>query len=174
MPRKTRSEMRVLIAKDVLKLLRTDRVTIETGRYFSPSLNRSYPFLVRGLPLDPIGPKLHDCSVCALGAMFISEVDRNNRLYVQDLNDRPISTLLILKRLLKYFSKTALASIESAFEGSSRGAPRMGKYEARFYQLRDRIPDDSLRLKVLMKNIIRNKGLFKLEQEFKRWKISTS
>lgn len=155
--KKTKSEMRIAIAKDVLKLLNTRRLTATPGTY----LQSSTVITEKDVEKDrQFGAKLKNCRVCALGAMFVAEVDLNDRLGCKRLFDEGdiqvegtinLNRPLLTDRLKPFFSMRALSDIERAFE------------DEQFWQLT--YPEPKKRLAAIMANIIRSAGTFKIDAE---------
>jgi hypothetical protein len=121
----TRDEMRVAICQDVLALLsaKDRKIKVGNGAYLTGDLPA-------GRDTTQAAKKVRSCQVCALGAMFIAEVDRNNHMTLGDLRkvnfsahagDEPTSLDLdkpdAIRRLRKFFGEDELAAIEAVFEG---------------------------------------------------------
>lgn len=158
----TKAEVRVCIAKDVLAQVKAKRFTARPGLYVSGlGLYSDLPRDEDGyLTQSPINVqavlKDRDCHVCALGALFVSSVDRFNacELPASDMTTMHRETLE--KYLGNVFSRKQMNAIEAAFEGSSNSYPKV--YNSAFYQA---YPDSTARLVAIMKNIVRNGGTFK-------------
>lgn len=167
-----KSDARVTIARDVLKRLRAKQFIAKHGEYVTWSLpygsDLPMPTFKNGSSLREQLKEAPPCKVCALGAAFISAVDKFNKCDVSDsLFDDPryrdqfceTKIKIFLKR---FFTQSQLAEIEAAFEGwhSSREyADRLGAKHNY-----DNLPKDyektDIRLAMIMKNIIRHKGTF--------------
>lgn len=107
-------EQRKRIAKDVLAQLNAKRFIAEQGVYVSNM--GPQPKNVNAKVQTP-----KQCNVCAIGSIFVSAVDRYNRLEVKDLGcysgttePRPAN---LLKYLNKWWSEEEMRLIETAFEG---------------------------------------------------------
>lgn len=168
-PRKTKAEKRVEIAKDVIAQLKAEKFNAKTGTYV-------------GLDEDIDGTKelqtelkkVKQCTVCALGALFLSDVRKNDACKGVDVdlgsgNDvdgfasRYIDEHRMRDRLGKLFSRKQMALIECAFElgMDPQGLLKDDEYEraARFGEKFDTSRD---RLVGIMRNIIKNEGTFVL------------
>ena len=168
--RLTNPEKRVLIAKDVIKLIKADKIIIKRGRYFYTGLTPTY----KGKQLKDILPKIKKCEVCALGGLFYSYVSKYNNYeinydglrYIDEMDDE-------MRDLLKdIFSVKQLRLIECAFEmidvenackseGYSWKTIQRAKDYREYYDLQFKKDDDQALIHI-MKNIISNKGVFKV------------
>lgn len=150
--KKSKAEERVLIAKDIIKLIAAKTaIRACSGTYLTArgsddsaaSFNRDARTLLKTAPL---------CDVCAKGAIVYAMVRRHDKLQV------PIGRSLTLHLqstaacsdgepyVTQLFGPLALNQMESAFEN----------HDWRVYYSED---DD--RLDAIMRNIIANKGTFK-------------
>lgn len=175
----TKSEKIVAIAKDVIKQIHNDKLKyIGGGGYFTTK------DLV--LPLDDDAQchidkiQSKSCGVCALGAAFISYIRLYDNVKIRDIarscnlieSDylRP-SPDVLFKHLVKIFSRSQLNLIEAAFEkrwiGGTRALDYYGNeintpsyaYRAKAINFTTGTPKE--RLLAIMRNIIKNKGVFK-------------
>ena len=101
----TPAKKRVAIAKDVIANINAKKYVACMGSYVN-----IYNTNLDSQSLQKVLPQV-TCSVCALGAMFVSDVKFNNNFNVGDS-----TTSKIDNQLSKYFSKGQLALIEIAFE----------------------------------------------------------
>jgi len=158
--KKTKAEMRIAIAKDVLKLLNTKRVSATPGTYLYQD---SEGVTTKDVLKDTqFSKRLKKCEVCALGAMFVAEVDINDKLgckFMVEENEVRVDSKsiqlgreIMVKRLSPFFSKAALNNIENVFEGND-------------YFWNTTYPDHKKRLQAIMNNIIRNDGTFLRNKE---------
>jgi len=165
--KKSKAELRVEIAKDVLKLLEAKKITAKSMVYIEVSDRDDYH--KEGLSLKGILPKVKKCKVCALGSMFYGYVNRHNSYNLSatgSINAIQASEMRIL--LSDIFSRKQLQLIEGAFE--------QGDYSdfndyaestiERTIKFRKRNSDkvqvsDKKAMSLIMKNIIKNKGTFK-------------
>jgi hypothetical protein len=174
-----KARKRVAIARDVLAQLGTKIVAI-TGQYLASDLRQ----LNAADQLQKHLVKIKTCKACALGAMFVCGVQIANDLTVRDSGldstgrlrgiDRTRSTANVYLR--RFFSREQLALIESAYEVTdmtdedndvtldedslsdalefTSDIKGTGKYTPN---------GDALRLRLIMENIVANKGTFKPE-----------
>lgn len=157
-------EQRIAIAKDVLKTLKSKKITAKAGDYFDFNGYYKLGKEDKGKDLQALLDKKNvTCTVCALGATFHSLVRLGDRFklpqntealtYITDKEMRPL--------LRNHFSSKQIAMIESAFEN---GQCSDGKYTGNVEQSIDfggRYEDPEDRLSAIMKNIIKNEGEFK-------------
>lgn len=141
-------KMAVLLAKDVLKRLkkRYYKVLRENGY---ARFDRSKAWLDGkvnpGDDLQKALPKLKDCEICALGGLFLSYVALKDKVKVNRGGE--ISGIEVRDLLAKQIGRDQMgwgydpSPIEQAFEDST-GSPRQ-------------------KLRQIMRNIIRNKGVYK-------------
>ncbi len=162
---------RVLVAKDVIKLLKGDKFTAATGHFMSLGNDVDYADSEREESMQKTGLREAflgnhvECSGCALGGLMLSCTLYNNKYTYGELsdtggdlgawvkNERPIKN-----GLNKIFSRDQLKLIEQSFEGGTGYFTGGAPYEAEvFYGNYD---DDKKRLLAIMENIVRNKGTF--------------
>lgn len=150
---KQKADRRVLIAQDVLKLLKKKKtVKVMSGNAYL-DLTNAVPEADEKKELSKLLPKLitpkKPCTVCALGACFLAHVTRYNNLVVPySLSGQGGASLfgsVAREQLSDVFDLIQLGDIEGYFES--------------FWGSQD-IADDRARLVAIMKNIIANKGTF--------------
>jgi hypothetical protein len=149
MPKKlSKAQMRVAIAKDVIKQIELKNIKPTEGDYIDPS-NTAHKELgklpssnVESQPFIEIISK--NCHVCALGACLLSKARLFDSCPVYDL-----ITGSVYKGLGKIFSGNQLNLIEHEFE--------LGGFVDGSYP--DTSPTD--RMISIMKNIIKNKGTYR-------------
>lgn len=172
----SKSEKKVIVAKDVLKHIKSKKYRANAGQYF---LNIN----LEGGVLDSDGikeniKKIKRCDVCAMGACLLSATSYLNKLTFHDLPHATDNTSDSWELLIKIFSAKELTLIENCFEGengdSGFGIKRVGAYlggaipdNAIYRQYYVEFTDDQKRLTAIMKNIIRNKGKFIPKQDIK-------
>ncbi len=179
--RLTRAEKRVAIARDVLAQMGTGRFVAEAGYWLTlPDafylIEATDAQKEKNTELQSILKKREQCQGCALGGMFMCAVERANKLKVRDLSTFEEATkedmdedpwyldnLQVegedtLDYLKRFFSEEQLTLIESAFE---QGDGAYGKAGADFCA---NVLEASDRMRVIMQNIIVNKGKFCPEQ----------
>lgn len=169
---------RVMIAEDVLAQLRTKRFVAEQGTFVGDlgafleedELNKDLKTICRSEP---------QCNVCAIGGMFVSAVEFHNKLKVSDVS-LEFDYKEYSNYLSKWFEKDQLKLIEIAFEDGN-GAVRVNNSKTHkaasefFGDLQHELDnhngmidlylgaDEKMRL--IMENIVRNKGTFVPEQK---------
>lgn len=163
----TKAERAVMVAKDALSMLGKGKITAATGSWVD----------LPGSIFDGVKPEdekniqicdltdsagFKGCQTCALGALMLSEIRHTNKLALNDV-------LLTLDydehgyRLDKIFSPAQQKLMEFAFEGG-RGyfntddipANQIAKLDS-FYL---KYPDETDRLRAILKNVIKNNGKF--------------
>lgn len=147
---------RVLIAKDALAWLRAGALRAMTGTYLDP-LDPQAAARLFGGEADPVQLRdvvLGPCHVCAVGALFIAAIVRNNNCTVGEF--RTGATQRLLGR---WFERKQVIEIETAFErferfGGSRAAVCFGS----------RYPILWRRLEAILQNIIDHEGRFVPEE----------
>lgn len=142
-------ETRVLIAKDVLKGLKNNHINPIPGIYLWSEALRSWenPEIIGKQVCELLKSK--PCEVCAIGALFVGQVERFNKLeFTKDLYSDDLRA-----ELTKAFSMPQLLLIEAAFEGWIEG-----KFDGSTFQ--KKYPDSTKRMDAIMRNIIKNNGTF--------------
>jgi hypothetical protein len=170
----TKAEMRVVIAKDVIKQVKAKRIKPKRGVYigssaFQKQFDDAYAALyvkgVTGTAATKIKARKvqvpKKCDACALGSCMISALDKYNKLNVGNLvNDLANFNAgwdreEIIKYLCRWFARHQLNLIEDAFEykewHDTSSPPRT---------FGEKYPTSSKRLVAIMQNIIKNKGTF--------------
>jgi len=165
----TKAEMRVQIAKDVIKQIAAKKYKATQGSYVAngefyrqfDSMHKLYDEEAQVKV-----PKTR-CDVCAIGACFLATVDRFDKLKVGDLPgcwNPEYGRGGQVQYLNKWFSPDQLTLMEVAFE--------KGEVPPTAYKGSDDRLDDAVaygcqyktanqRLVAIMRNVIRNKGTFK-------------
>ena len=159
------AEKRVMIAKDVLKLIELGRLKPARMTYLHFPDTAMKPGLFGSvMPIDPSSDADVDalaqakCEGCAMGALFLSSLLQFRQgPSRRDYNAEKAST--IRRYLLKFFPFQQLRSIEDVFEcwSSYVNFPEYGRF---LKALPDRYP--STVLKAIMQNIVDNNGDFVL------------
>lgn len=151
----TKAQMRVQIAKDVIKQVKLGFLKPESMTYFT-----AYLPTVKGL----MGADLRDtlrntknCRVCAIGAAFTAHVLRYNEVaidegdsLISDTRSLHVGDRKMRDTLSRYFPPLMLKKIEYAFELFDPDV-----------SWKDKIPNDTNRLVAIMQNIIAHNGTFK-------------
>ena len=176
----TKAERAVMVAKDALRMLDKGKTVASPGDWVKLP---DEIFEIEGgsqalKEEDYNSPQIcdlsdesefTDCKVCALGSLMLSEIRHTNKLTLEDLGDSiyglgdEISYNDFGHRLDKVFSYSQQKLMEYAFEGGTGlfeecDIPKckVVKLEG-FYQ---KYPDDEDRLRAILKNVIKNKGVF--------------
>lgn len=185
----TRQEKAVAIARDVLKLIRTRNIRVlDSNTYINTGFIGK---IEMDKQLQKSLKKLKNCEVCALGACMLAKVDLFNKCkinevltQVQNWDSTPSNRFLVHSRsdvadqLSSMFSEEQLDLIEAAFECNDSNARSSNKKSyIPDYQLTDfgvkcqqavkfgeQYPEPKERLRAIMKNIIKNDGVFKQDQ----------
>lgn len=169
----TKAEMRIAIAKDVIAQIKAKKYNPIQGTWVKSVGGQEYDdwLLTASCEVDvrDYTKNMKACYVCALGSLFVSAVNKYNNVYgTYD----SVSTFEVFSSigtgenkspLLRYFSSSQLQLIEFTFEG---GMGAFYFYDnsstvERAYAFHEQYPDDKDRLIAIMKNIIKNKGIFK-------------
>ncbi len=163
----TPAKQRVTIAKDVISLLKAEKIIAETGSYLKFGGNTAFDEIrwSRGLAAAE-KTKVHKvieatpkCTACGIGACFVASVLRADKVVVGDMHGESDDRFM-RKYLGKWFDLPQLRLIEAAFEIESRhankaaGAMAAERFGRRFCYDKDRLTG-------IMENIIDNDGEFK-------------
>ena len=164
-----KSEMRVALAKDVLDQLEKGKILASGCCYLLPAYSEEGEAsgeASEDLSLRTVLQKQSACGVCAVGSLFL-EYARRGKARQEDL-DKEANEADFHDTLLKIFSSRQLFLIETAYEASANVSPlsdagipkTLVRRAESCYHNRER-PD---RLRLIMKNIVRNGGHFKVPQ----------
>jgi hypothetical protein len=162
----TPAEMRVAIAKDVIKQIKAKRMRIISGAYVRQVFGQS-----EFIDQETCTSKRFQCNVCAIGAGIVSGV----RLFNEVQEHTGTMGIETAQRLIrKWFTLRQAILMESALEyESSRALLHSYRYNAKFkkgelnkademyYDLFDRYPHMEDRVIAIYRNVIKNKGDFK-------------
>lgn len=172
------AEKRVQIARDVIAQLASKKLIATSGVWLT-GIDGDDLFdkkdVERNPELQEILAKQESCEGCALGGMFMCAVERHDKLKLADLevvkdyrqevkdndgdgelNSGEASEDDATKYLKKFFSEAQLNDIEAAFERG--GGAKRGSEGAQFFA--EEVDDDGERMRLIMENIIVNKGKF--------------
>ena len=176
---KTPAQMRVIIAKDVLAQIASRRYCPAEGSWVANSNVGDMDFYIEDrlaedeklckVDASEYVNKIKKCSVCALGAIFMSQVSNFGGVTFTD-GSYAYDVFEDLERspLKKYFSVSQLELIEACFEGLA------GAYSGDMTKSSDRVSAQAYyichknatkRMTAIMNNIIRNKGIFVPSQD---------
>lgn len=153
--KKTISQQRVQIAKDVIAFLKSGVLVADSNYLQLDNKTQDLKYSSDGIPdveanvaLEAMGTT---CTVCGIGSLFVATLMRKNKLKLHDLFNQGNVKRMEINYLAGYFDHTQLDFVEYYFEanGNDRGgSPIMSTY------------DDTKRLTMIMENIISNKGKF--------------
>lgn len=174
-----KSEKRVAIAKDVIKSLNSNKFSASSGTYFNLRFKEQQNFLDSEKESDNLElqtilkSEVVTCDVCAIGGIFASKVNLGNKCKVnvkkeyfeegEDI-DTPNDQEMV-ENLKTIFGEKELRAIEYAFEGQDIDETFSKDEEfpnEKYEDFYDEYDDDTERMIAIMKNIIKNKGTFKL------------
>lgn len=159
----TKAQRRVAIAKDVLKWI--PKSNIRRGSYITGSL----PSELTPKPKEQLQKYIRDmtsrCSVCALGACMLSHVRLFDKLTVGEfgaiegnvVDAMRCDTTAVLSEV---FEREQLAMIECAFEGYDHSCALNWKDARECESFAANVSDSKDKLRMIMKNIIKNDGAF--------------
>lgn len=159
----TDAEKRVVIAQDVLARLGAGKIRAISGSYFE--VEEGYSERDHNtLPAGDLREALRDrerrrkrCEVCALGAMFYSQVMLGNGVHLSV--SRGGFSQQIKQKLKQVFDEMQMREIETAFEGD-RYDDFGGSPEALAFFRRHADASEAQRLRFICLNIVRNDGTF--------------
>jgi hypothetical protein len=168
----SRARRRITIARDVLAQLGT-RLLAKRNVYVSMDSLKWLDDSTKNKQLQTIFKKEKECTVCAVGALFLCGIERANDLKVAeaDVNiySGSIGGQVNFGYLHRFFATDQLQLIEAAFENrdmrTCTGLDHDG-VEASDGDIDDAIDfgrlfeDDEERLRFIMQNIVVNKGQF--------------
>lgn len=151
-----KNRRKVAVAKDVLLQLSMGTIKPETGVYCRIESNNIQQNLQESLINNEFS-----CRVCGIGAIFVSKVRLANKYLVPDIElnyiqywgNLHVLASEIRENVDRVFTRDELTTIEELFEG----------WQLHGYQFRDAVPDESTRLRLIMENIIQNKGQLNVE-----------
>ena len=157
----TRAQMRVAIAKDVLKQISLHRIKIRAGGYWSIGPSGPSSFIYNIQPVGQEEIKEKHCTVCAAGAAVTSAIRLFNEEKISTRNSCDDDAVFIAGR--RWFTKRQLAMIEAAFEdpGARPMVEHITFHEIdRCEQFAERNKSSIGRAKAIFENIIENRGNF--------------
>jgi hypothetical protein len=175
----TATQKRIAIAKDVLKSLKNGKLVANTGSYCEWDMNSEKMNTLEEGSVElqdlMVGGVIESCHVCAIGSIFTSKVMlgddfrvgiekeyySGSRLRVEDISCSDDKMITALKGI---FTESQLRLMEFAFEGNDICNNHLSKPEKFKERLRDfyhNYYSSHERLVAIMKNIIKNEGVFK-------------
>jgi len=155
-------EMRVKIARDVIS--RIDAKQISPNRTTYIRLNSWLDVPEDSVGTDSAQPIIDQfykhCDVCMLGAMFLSHINLNNGVTIEDV---PIAARpQIVEFLREYWTERELFEIESWYQGWTNNDSRMITFYLKYFWYQ--YCNETEVMKMLMENIVANGGNFVPEQ----------
>lgn len=164
-------QLKIDIARDVLLQLKSNRFLASPGTYCQ--ISNDLHVLDQGVSFKEVFTQKQSikCNVCALGAMFVSLINIQNEYSVGKMTHYGID----FRRLREVFGSRSMSLIESAFETTPMRdvvqecvttIPQSELEAAATWG--SRYLDSTDRMRAIMKNIIRNKGDFKLPKKLMR------
>ena len=157
------NEKRIALAKDVIKHLNTKKIIV--SQYIGYIRNHEIIIQIGDYVADKgklpeLQPLLkeHVCQVCALGAMFVSDIMNRNKYKMDSLGFYDLSLSSISERLT-FFSERQLELIEAYFEGGRTISFLDENHEEAIY-FHSINPNSQKRVIKIMENIINNNGEF--------------
>jgi len=166
----TKVKKRVAIAKDVIKQIDAKLLIPEAATYFTPK-DHSMFYDYANEELSPFF-YTEKCNACAIGSLFISQIRKEDNFKLDkdcDIDDERDMRV----KLRKYFTPLQLSMIETAYMQNIYFAEKVNlkKYSliitrCKKYRKKNKLkefttPNDSKALKLIMQNLIDNKGTFK-------------
>lgn len=165
---------RILLAKDVLRLLQERKIVAQQDKYFE---NKN--IILSEVSSEESFQKLlqeskEPCEVCAVGSLLVCAVKRYNKAKIKDIrygaarDDNSLGSddaFCFMKILQRYFSKEQIVLIESAFEKTSRGIDscfhgNLQPDDLLIAQEKYKDMDSEQTMIAIMQNIIDNNGTF--------------
>ena len=159
---KVRARQRVAIAKDALAWEKAGALQIGQNKYLVSAKTGD----MFHIPMEDQDKQARDlvlgkCQVCALGGLLVAKAVRYNAVTGYDI------ACASTKRLMDHFDAGQINQIEAAFEGRSYSGLNGTRQDYSWVDSeiyneswKNKYPDASKRFRAIMKNIIRNKGLF--------------
>jgi hypothetical protein len=174
----TPREKRIAIAKDVIESLKKDQYRAKKGTYFVNNNSKANS----GKELQRILVKGEEsCTLCAMGGLLASKCKLGNGHVQIDAEAAGITYIIdsgIINSLKGIFSVKQLRMIEYAFEGQDvddtfgddladvllgeKDCPERSEIGKKCIEFYESYLETSERMVAIMKNIVKNKGMFKL------------
>lgn len=158
------NNLRMAVVKDVLFQIEHDRITVEQGAYYSFAGKK----FVQYVGIDGFELPTRECTVCALGALLVSYLRKDNSKFdvIEKAGPMPgyAGAKLIDSILGDIFEPKQIQMIEVAFEGDSLGycrADLLSEHEQNLcFDFREKYPEAKDRLIGICHNILQNNGTF--------------
>lgn len=155
----TPAAKRVAIARDVIAQLTAGKYNARQGVYVQTHIEVTENNLKKDASL--LLTQSESCTVCGIGGLVVSAICKADSLPVKSLKyarvgyDLEISGPEAYKYLKKFFNQRTLNDIESAFEQH-----RFGVSNGAAADFGEDVDDGNERLRLIMENIVVNKGRF--------------
>jgi hypothetical protein len=149
----TKQQKRITILKDALKWVKSDVLKANTGTVIESPIIYEAEGSAQSAFLAMMKNK-KPCEVCARGALLVSTVIHTNKFDVDQLLDDNgyfDAKCEVDKKITSVFPESTVRLMEEYFEGQSDAG-------SDFVEL---YPNDKQRLIKILKNAIKNKGIFK-------------
>ena len=162
------AQKRVLIAKDVINLIKSGKITPMTGEWVYPSYKDESDD--ESFQKTFLKGNVEDCECCALGSMMLSCTLFKNKVKVNEVNggalDYPNLAHGHRKDVMGFrgvFPDDQCKLIEIAFECGYGyyGPGNDGQISDRAVKFGNKYRTERKRLLAIMNNIVKNKGTFK-------------
>lgn len=159
-------EKAVAIAKDVLKQIKAKKIKTTAFDYVVSGYEDCWAEnTYEGNAQKHINEITSTCHVCALGACMLSYIRKFDGVDMSDITrlgeEINIDRDYIVSKLKTAFSLRQLDLIELAFQYEDDIFDDMPKDEREALEFVEGVYDETERLTLIMKNIIKNKGVFK-------------
>jgi hypothetical protein len=164
-----KAEKAVVIAKDILKQIKSKKYKVTTGDYVNIETTYS---LEEEADIQEVFDEINYCEVCAIGAACVSIAHIGDGLTYHDFTYSPQHSPNLTKVLRKVFDDVTLYAMENAFEGIGGSDVRFAEdlgfdtnsvssdIKRKIQKFHEKYDNDGNRLVAIMKNIIKNKGKF--------------
>lgn len=170
---------RVTVAKDVLKMLGDGKIKATSGTYWAPVKPIPLSEVKDGAEFSDVLSTIPQCNACAIGSLFMAGVYRADKVKIATTKDGDVdcdNTNTIVcggsdmggtwfsadergyLEDMKLFTSRQLALMENAFEQTH--ITGLAGNSAKDLTLDD-VGSDRERLRLIMENVVRNKGTFR-------------
>lgn len=165
----TLSEKRIAIAKDVIENIESKKFVAKRGTYFVAKTKEGVETNNVQLQELILCGDVEQCTVCGIGAIFASKVCVSNDFKVNkkslDVGYIVLYDTDMISQLNEIFNEYELRYIEIAFEGIldmsiDNDVYFSEKETIKAMNFYETYPDQTNRLIAIMKNIIKNDGVF--------------
>lgn len=167
------NEKRVLIAKDVINLIKSKKITPTSGEWVFPYYTDYYKVKNKSFQKTFLAGNVQECECCALGSMMVSCTLFKNKVKVKELDNGLLDYPTIqndrsedIMGFRGIFSHDQCMLIEIAFEQGdgyfiTLESDDPNDINSRAIKFGKKYRSNKSRLLAIMKNIVKNKGTFK-------------